>query len=132
MNVLKSQRWAITWALFILVLCNLPLPQHEGEGGFFFKGFDKLAHTGLFFVLTVLLFYGKVRAQRNDHFRIQTLIKIIAVSALLGGAVEFLQWWIFTFRSAEWWDFTCDLTGTFMGIFAYLAFYIANHHEQKI
>ncbi|MES2416607.1 MAG: VanZ family protein [Bacteroidota bacterium] len=130
-KALKYQRWALLWTVIILVLCNIQLPESDDRGGFFFPGFDKLTHTGFFFVLTILLFYGKINYQHNYNFRSLTIFKIVAISVILGGGIELLQWKVFTYRSAEWWDFACDLIGTFMGVFGYILLHKANYNEQK-
>jgi VanZ family protein len=85
-----------------------------------FEGLDKLVHTGFFFVLTVLLFYGKIRQQGSYSFRIFTIVKILIITASLGGGIELLQWKVFTYRSAELWDFVTDMVGVGMGIFGYI------------
>lgn len=132
-RALRHQRWALLWTLLILVLCNMTLPEDNAvEKRFFFKGFDKLTHVGLFFVLTVLLFYGKVNEQHSFHFRTLTIFKILMISVVLGGGIELLQWKVFTSRSAEWWDFGCDLIGSLMGIFSYILLHKENYNEQKV
>ncbi len=130
----KSQRWALLWAVLILILCNLPLPEKEVDGqGFLFKGADKLAHTGFFYVLTVLLFYGKIKYQHTYYFRSLTIFKILLITIGLGGGIELLQWKIFTYRSAEWWDFACNVIGCCMAIFSYIllhkSFYSDKDHR---
>lgn len=100
-------------------------------GGFFFEGFDKMAHLGFFFVLSVLLFYGKISYQHNFGFRTLTIFKIILISAIIGGGIEFLQWKVFTYRSAEWWDFGSDMLGCFMAVFSYVLLHKLNFDENK-
>lgn len=131
-KALKYQSWAIVWAIVILVLCNIPLPEGTEKEGFFFKGFDKLAHVGFFFILTVLLFYGKISAQHSYHFRSLTIFKMMLITLILGGGIELLQWKVFTSRSAEWWDFICDIVGTCMGIFGYILLHQSNYNESKV
>ncbi|MCJ0741454.1 VanZ family protein [Pedobacter montanisoli] len=128
-KALKSYRWAFVWAVFILVLCNIDL-SGEGNSGFFFAGFDKLVHLGFFFVLTILLFYGKIKYQHNYSFRSLTIFKIILISVIIGGGIELLQWKVFTYRSAEWWDFACDMIGTFMGVFSYVLLHKSNFNNK--
>ncbi len=130
-KVLKYQKWAIVWTLLVLVLCNIELPKNEDEG-FFFSGFDKLAHLGFFYVLTILLFYGKIKYQHSYRFRSLTILKVILISVIIGGAIELLQWKVFTYRSAEWWDFICDMIGCLMGVFSYVLLHLSNYNEQKI
>ncbi len=131
-KALKYQRWSIVWTFVILVLCNIQLPESKGGSGFFFEGFDKLAHLGFFYVLTILLFYGKIKYQHSYRFRSLTIFKIIIISAVIGGGIELLQWKVFTYRSAEWWDFACDMIGAFMGVFSYILLHKSNFNEQKV
>lgn len=128
-KALKSYRWAFVWVVFILVLCNINL-SGESNSDFFFTGFDKLMHLGFFFVLTILLFYGKIKYQHNYSFRSLTIFKIILISVIIGGGIELLQWKVFTYRSAEWWDFACDMIGTFMGVFSYVLLHKSNFNNK--
>ena len=47
MRLSKYQRLTILWALFIFIICNADLGG-VGKSSFFFPGFDKLTHCGLF------------------------------------------------------------------------------------
>lgn len=128
-NTLKHQYLAIIWAVIVLILCDAPISTEKVPT---FAGFDKLAHTGFFFVLTVLLFYGKIRQQLSYSYRIVTILKILMITAALGGFIEFLQWEFFTYRSAEWWDFFADMTGVGMGIFSYIFLHRTRFNEKLI
>jgi len=128
-KALKHQKWAIFWTVVILVLCNIKMPETK-SGGFFFEGFDKMTHLGFFFVLSVLLFYGKIKYQHNFGFRTLTIFKIILISAIIGGGIELLQWQVFTYRSAEWWDFACDMLGCFMAVFSYVLLHKLKFDEK--
>lgn len=119
LTTLKYQYPAILWTIIVLVLCNIP-PMETGEESFFFEGFDKMAHLGFFFILSVLLLFGKIRQQNSYEYSKLTIVKILAVTAILGGGIEILQWKIFTYRSAEWWDFISDMLGAGMAVFSYL------------
>ncbi|WP_442589103.1 VanZ family protein [Pedobacter sp. AW31-3R] len=128
---IKYQRWALLWTVVILILCNIKMPDSDGTG-FFFKGFDKVVHLGFFYVLTILLFYGKIVNQHKSYsFRSLTIFKIIVLTFCLGGAIELIQWKIFTYRSAEWWDLACDMIGVFMGVFSYVILHKWNYNEKK-
>lgn len=132
MKLAKSVRYqaaAIIWAVFIFILCNIKIPESEGAG-IFFEGFDKLVHVGFFYVLSVLLFYGKIRYQHNYNFRSLTIIKIVLITAFIGGGIELLQWKVFVWRDGDWWDFACDMVGVFMGIFSYILLHKAHFREE--
>lgn len=128
--MLRYQWPALLWAVVILVLCNMKMPVSSGEG-IFFVGFDKMVHLGFFFVLAVLLLHGKVRRQQHYGFNALTILKLIAVSAIFGALIELLQWKVFTYRSAEWWDFGCDLIGCLMAAASYILLHQSNYHEQN-
>lgn len=130
LTTLKHQYLAIIWAVLVLILCDMPM---DGTGDLpLFPGFDKLVHLGFFFVLTVLLFYGKIKQQLSYSYRIITILKILLVTVLLGGGIELLQLTVFTYRSAEWWDFFCDMTGVGMGIFSYILLHRFRFNEKLV
>jgi VanZ family protein len=129
-KALKYQQWAILWTVVILVLCNIKL-SNGSEGGFFFTGFDKMVHLGFFFVLSILLFYGKIKYQHSYNFRSLTIFKVLLICAVIGGAIELLQWKIFTYRGAEWWDFVSDMIGASMGVFSYVLLHLSNYGQKK-
>ncbi len=131
-KVLRSQKWAIVWAVFIIVLCNIKMPLGDGGESFFFLGFDKLVHLGLFYVLSILLFYGKINSQNNYTFRLITICKVFLIIAIIGGGIELLQWKIFTYRAAEWWDFICDMIGAAMGVFSFVLLHPSTYNLQKV
>ncbi len=118
-KLLKYQSLTLIWALFILVICCASLGK-VGESHLFFKGFDKITHTGLFFVLTLLTFYGLFRKQRSVNISGSVFVVVLFGMFLFGGAIELLQWKIFTYRSAKWADLFCDMLGSSMGIFSIL------------
>ncbi|RZK60041.1 MAG: glycine cleavage system protein H [Pedobacter sp.] len=127
-KVLKYQIWSIVWTIVILILCNIEMP--DTKDTLFFEGFDKMTHLGFFYILTILLFYGKIKYQHNFSFRSLTIFKVIVINAIIGGGIELLQWKVFTYRSAEWWDFGCDMLGAFMGVFSYILLHLSNYNEK--
>ena len=53
--MLRSFRWALAWALCILVLCLMPGRALPSWDWFDLLSLDKLVHAGMFGTLTVLL-----------------------------------------------------------------------------
>jgi VanZ family protein len=127
-NTIKHQYLAIIWALIVLIICDMPMPSSGTVR--FFEGFDKLVHTGFFFILTVLLFYGKIKQQQSYNYRPLTIGKILLITTLLGGFIEISQLTIFTYRGAEWWDFFADIVGVGMGIFGYIFLHRSQLNER--
>ncbi|HEX7367593.1 MAG TPA: VanZ family protein [Pelobium sp.] len=130
LKTLRFQWPAMVWALLVLILCDIPMSQVPGSSRFF-EGFDKMVHLGFFFVLTVLLFYGKIKQQNSFEYRILTIVKIVLINVCLGGGIELLQWKVFTYRSAEWWDFFSDMLGLGMGVFSYLLLHRKSRQLKK-
>lgn len=129
-DTLKHQYLAILWSVLVLLLCNMPMADSGNMP--VFEGFDKMVHTGFFFVLTVLLFYGKIRQQLSYTYRIVTILKILLITTVLGGGIELLQLTVFTYRSAEWWDFFSDMIGVGMGIFSYIFLHRFRFNEKLV
>lgn len=129
-KALKYQYPAVIWSVIVLILCDMPMSGTEGIP--VFEGFDKLVHTGFFFVLTVLLFHGHIRQQRTYAYRIITILKILLITVTLGGGIELLQLEVFTYRSADWWDFFADMTGVGMGIFSYVFLHRFRFNEKVV
>src|SRR5690606_2484377 len=127
-ETIRYQWPAIIWALIVLILCDLPPSSFKGTP--VFEGIDKLVHTGFFFVLTVLLFHGKIRQQKSYSYRVLTIVKILLFTGLLGGGIELLQWKVFTYRSAEWWDLFADMAGVGMAVFSYILLHRPGSHEK--
>lgn len=133
--MLKSLRYqylSILWAIFVVIVCQMPPLGTDKSGFAFFEGFDKLAHTGFFFVLTVFLFYGKIRQQASYSYRTLTILKILGITLFIGAGIEILQLKVFTYRSAEWWDLFADMTGVGMGIFSYIFLHRVRFNEKLL
>jgi len=115
---MKHYIWAVLWAVVVVVLCSLPSAATDEVPKF--PGIDKLVHTGFFFVFTVLLYYGAIRRVGTSRPSWRISIRVVLFSCLFALFTEYLQWKIFTYRSAEAWDLFADAVGTGMGVFAYL------------
>jgi len=132
LKTIRYQYLSIIWAIFVVVMCEMPSVGDRITGITFFAGFDKLAHTGFFFVLTVFLFYGKIMEQRSYSYRTMTILKILLITLFLGIFIEVLQLKVFTYRSAEWWDLFADMTGVGMGIFSYIFLHRVRFNEKLL
>ncbi|MBD1367346.1 VanZ family protein [Mucilaginibacter sp. ZT4R22] len=120
---------AILWAIFVLVICSVPMGG-IGSSHLFFPGFDKLTHCGLFFVLAVLYCYGSIRKFKTREVRIEIAMKNTIVLISYGALIEMLQMYVFTWRSGEAADLFADTVGACMGIFGVLVTSNALNHES--
>lgn len=132
LKTIRYQFLSILWAIFVVIMCEMPPLDTAKTGLTFFEGFDKLAHTGFFFVLTVFLFYGKIKEQASYSYRPLTILKILLITLILGLVIEILQLKVFTYRTAEWWDLFSDMTGVGMGIFSYIFLHRIRFNEKLL
>lgn len=130
MQKIKYYRPAILWALFILVICNLPLGGID-KSPRFFPGFDKLVHCGLFAVLAVLYSLGSIRRWNTRTVRIEIALKNTIVLISYGALIEWLQTYVFTWRSGDWNDLFADTVGACLGMFSVLVTAYALNYEKK-
>lgn len=124
---MKHYLWAILWAIIVVVMCVMPSENTDSIPKF--PGIDKLVHTGFFFVFTVLLYYGAIRQHATHRPSFAITVKVVLIAVLFALFTEFLQWKVFTYRSAEFWDLFADLIGTGMGVFSYFLFHNTYRYE---
>ncbi|MBD1393592.1 VanZ family protein [Mucilaginibacter glaciei] len=127
---LKYYGPAILWALFILIICSLPLGSVD-KSPMFFPGFDKIVHCGLFAVLAILYCSGSIRRWKTRNIRIEIAIKNTIVLISFGALIEMLQKYVFTWRSGNWDDLFADAIGASIGIFGVLITALAINHDEK-
>lgn len=118
------------WAVIVLILCLLP-PDELGDTGFLFAGADKLVHTGFYFVFSILLFHASIRIRGTTKPTVRIFFRVLLISVAFALFTEFLQWKIFTYRSAEIWDLLANFTGIGMACFAYLALHRPGDGRSK-
>jgi VanZ family protein len=116
----KEAKWGVVvltlWTLVLLGLLlapSVPLPIPHG-----FKYFDKVAHVGLFGVTVCVSVFG---SKFFSRFKLRLLFGII-LSLFLAAGTEFVQSFSST-RTADPYDFLCDLVGLFLGLLLYAMLY---------
>lgn len=100
-----SAALAVIWHLVVTFLTLLPgkdLPKVD------IVNFDKLAHTGVFALLTYL--YMRWHMASRAHFNHNTYLMVAALIAY-GGIIELLQGAFYVDRHASWLDFFANALG---------------------
>jgi VanZ family protein len=115
---LKYHRLTILWALFIFLMCSIKISDNVTHEPMFFPGFDKLVHSGFFFLLVVFWCNGIIRQQKPRSISYKSAAIVVIFSILYGALIEVLQLTIFTWRSGDWSDLFADTIGACMGIFS--------------
>lgn len=115
----KHMKWAMLWALLILVLCGIPGRDIPHISFLELLSFDKFVHAGIFFVLIVFTIQGFIL--QTTFIKIQQSSKLISVLICVsyGGLLELMQDVVFEERSADIYDFIANSFGCFVGLFLY-------------
>jgi len=121
MNWIINYAWAILWAIIMMIL--LLLPANEFPAGNYFPGFDKLVHTGSFYLLTTLVLFGRVVDTKRRATKIKTFLIALFVGSFFAFLTEGAQMYLTQTRQADWWDIFADYVGIGMALFSYLLLY---------
>lgn len=118
MRLLTGKPWfALFWTFLILLACTWPGKDIPAAP---IVGFDKLVHSGLFIVWTILwtLVYPKKAA----------LIVLLGMAYGLG--LEFYQQLLPFDRTFDWWDAVADAVGVIIGFGVYAI--IIDRYRQRL
>ena len=115
----KHTKWAILWALFILILCGIPGRDIPHISFLELLSFDKFVHAAIFFVLILLTIRGFVL--QTNFPQLQHFSRSIAlmICVLYGGSLEIMQGTIFEERTADLYDFMANSIGSAFGLILY-------------
>ncbi len=109
--MLRNFRWALAWALCILVLCLMPGRALPSWDWFDLLSLDKLVHAGMFGTLTVLL----AGAFQKQGTRGSFLPLAVGISASYGLGTEFLQGLEALGRRTDLNDMIANTVGAILG-----------------
>lgn len=132
MKYFFSYIWAIVWAIIMLVLMFIPSEDLPDTNQFaLFYGFDKVVHLGIFFVLTVLLYWESSLKSNWKANKLVTISKVMISTISFGVFTEMGQQYFTNSRAGDKWDLFADITGICMGTFAYILLYRKNRNHEK-
>lgn len=111
---------AIAWALIILVLILMPgknLPDMQQD---FFISLDKLAHFGVFSILSFLTLRGACRKTGREQFKTSYVLSPLLISVAYGLLLEIMQIMAEN-RMPEYMDALANTLGCFAGLLFFIA-----------
>jgi VanZ family protein len=116
---LKHTKWAMLWALLILILCGMPGKDIPHISFLELLSFDKFVHASIFFVFILLTIRGFVL--QTNYSKLQASAKPIAfaICVAYGGLMEIMQGTLFLDRSADVYDFIANSFGCAVGWWSY-------------
>lgn len=116
-SFLKYNIAAILWTLLILVLCLMPGRDLPSVSIF---EIDKVAHFGIYLILSLLMYYGWRKQNSFLSLHKNTMVKILILTSSYGFAVEIMQELFTTDRHFELLDALVNsigaVAGSFLGI----------------
>ncbi|MFL5765106.1 MAG: VanZ family protein [Bacteroidia bacterium] len=115
----RYTKWAMLWALLILILCGIPGRDIPHISFLELLSFDKFVHAGLFFVLMSFTVKGFMMQSAFYKLRQQPQLIAFIICVSYGGLLEILQGTIFVERSADIFDFIANSFGCIMSLLLY-------------
>ncbi len=77
---------------------------------------DKIAHFGMFFVLSAVCFFDYYQLRNGKPKWFPWIVFGFVIPVLYGGVIELMQKYFFASRSAEWGDFIADALGSLLAM----------------
>jgi VanZ family protein len=108
----------LLWVAIIVFISLVPADDLPETPLFNIPHFDKLVHTGLYFILAILL------VRPLQKVKLPAYLYAIVFSVLLGGGLELLQLYCTGTRTGSWYDLLADMLGTAGGL-------VLCHHTVK-
>jgi VanZ family protein len=115
----KYTKWAILWALFILILCGIPGRDIPHISFLELLSFDKFVHAGIFFVLILLTIRGFVLQTAFSLLQRFPQVIALVLCIMYGGSLEIMQGTLFEGRTADVYDFIANSFGAIFGLMVY-------------
>lgn len=82
-----------------------------------------MVHCGIFFVLTVLLYWESILKTERPVNKWVSIAKVVTSTVIFAFATEAGQRYLSPSRTADIWDIFADATGIGMATFAFLFLY---------
>jgi VanZ family protein len=115
----KHTKWAMLWALVILILCGMPGKDIPHISFLELLSFDKLVHAGIFCVLLLLMVRGFRMQDRFILLQEKAMMIALLICIAYGGALEIMQGIVFEQRSPDIYDFIANTAGALLGSWQY-------------
>lgn len=120
MQYLKNYPFSWGAIVTIFVLCLMPVPHKSVPD---VPNFDKLVHTGLYFVLCSIILWERIRLAKQHPLQMShCFIGAFVLPILMSGLIELLQAYATTNRSGDWWDMAANSLGVILawGLFQWV------------
>lgn len=105
------KKYPVSLAIILMVIyLSFFKPPSTGLGTI--PHLDKVAHVGMYFVMSGMLWLEFLRTHKRDHTPLwHAWIGAFLCPVLFSGIVELLQEYCTTYRGGDWMDFVANTTG---------------------
>lgn len=107
---------AFAWALFVFIISAIPGQEIEPYA---IWNVDKLVHSFIYYILTILLTTGFQKQDSLINFRRNAIMIAFYIAVLYGGILEVLQDKCFINRSGNIPDFLANTFGAALAMYTY-------------
>ena len=111
---IKKNKFTILWIIVILVLCLIPSSEIP-KSNFIIPHFDKIAHLGMFFILSLIYNHEQKTKKFSDN-----LFPTIILTIYLAILTETVQKTLTSDRQFDIIDIMADVSGSIFGYFVFL------------
>lgn len=122
----KYNKWAMLWALIILILCGMPGRDIPHISFLELLSFDKFVHAGIFFILALLTIRGFYLQSASEFLHLHSKTSATCICSVYGGLLEIMQGTLCEGRTADVYDFIADSFGAIIGCIMY------DYFEKKV
>ncbi len=116
---------ATVWATVLAFLMLLPQESFPKSK---LLSYDKLAHVGVFAILSGLLLFGALKSKVFGKTKTSLIVRSLTISIVYSAGLEFLQNYS-PGRSTDLYDLIANVIGAIFGV---LVFYIFNKNKFAI
>jgi VanZ family protein len=119
-KMLQKYWKSITWIFLILFLSAISGNDLKKVQLITIPHFDKIVHFGMYFILTAVLILDFIEYRLhpiNQKLNFKTLFFILIFSLFYGILMELMQEYVFEKRSADYYDFLANASGSFIALF---------------
>ena len=102
MKILRKYPYSVLIALAIWVVCMIPIPETPLSSLSFV---DKWTHFLMYGIFTIVILW--------EHRRLSSVLLLLPI--IQGIVIEFVQTYLTTCRSGEWFDALCNTLGVLLG-----------------
>jgi len=107
---------ALVWSVVIFLAISLPAGAIPKTGLLKIPHFDKIIHALMFFILAVFLSFGFFKQSPISSLQKNYFLLAILTGIIYGAATEGFQYFWFSSRHGNFYDFFANAFGTVFGV----------------